>query len=781
MKKIILLFLLIGTTISYGQTTLANKLKITSNVTSTTAAKVNVQEADGVINTIAKADLIDVLEFTSASTLPITGVSGKIYVTIDNGKMYRWNGTIYIEVSSTEKFIKSNESLSLAQRKGDILYGILDQYTGEEITLSKVSGTPVVDGIIFFELGTEYFKRNNIEIINVRWFGAKGDNLNDDTVAIQNAINFTGTFNGTCIIPSGVYKTTNTLVINTGISLVGEELTSTTIKIVSTIRKPVVKIDSKGTNGYIRGGGIKKITIDGGEVCDGILIDVLAPYSINQAVYEDIKIIHSVLGFETRVSDGTPLIYICVFSNIAVEQGIVEGGFKLKGGTYNTYSQLSASDGGSSDYYGFDIYQVGSTFTNVTTDSWSTFYNLYGITTNYVCESTTLRNSLPLRHSALNILTGSYNSLFFGNLAKGRYNRIVKLNNGEISIRTVEINNWSSVLQDSFLDISVADGSGLIESVRTLNPFSLKVEDYVTAVNLQYYRFLNCESITNLSLKIARVVSVLPTPTEKLRYSEITLVLGAGIPDAMYVCVKNKSNTYEWVEKYNSKNAKNLTNNTFQNIDANLLNGEGKFTAFPILAASTNIFPTVNNANAIINIDMYEGTSEFAQLGFNAAGEIYHRYSTGAWSKIVKENSSPTFTGTPTAPTAVTGTNTTQLATTAFVLANAGNSMPYKVYTALISQNGTGDPITTVLENTLGNVITWTRTSAGIYNGQSSNSFTTNKTTINISTGFNSTLIARYCGVVDSSNVSISTSFGSTPSDSQMSNNYTSISIKVYN
>jgi len=28
---------------------------------------------------------------------------------------------------------------------------------------------------------------------------------------------------------------------------------------------------------------------------------------------------------------------------------------------------------------------------------------------------------------------------------------------------------------------------------------------------------------------------------------------------------------------------------------------------------------------------------------------------------------SPTFTGTPTAPTAVSGTNTTQLATTAFV------------------------------------------------------------------------------------------------------------------
>ena len=36
---------------------------------------------------------------------------------------------------------------------------------------------------------------------------------------------------------------------------------------------------------------------------------------------------------------------------------------------------------------------------------------------------------------------------------------------------------------------------------------------------------------------------------------------------------------------------------------------------------------------------------------------------------------SPAFTGTPTAPTAAVGTNTTQLATTAFVLANAAQSV----------------------------------------------------------------------------------------------------------
>jgi hypothetical protein len=38
--------------------------------------------------------------------------------------------------------------------------------------------------------------------------------------------------------------------------------------------------------------------------------------------------------------------------------------------------------------------------------------------------------------------------------------------------------------------------------------------------------------------------------------------------------------------------------------------------------------------------------------------------------------SSPAFTGVPTAPTAVPGTNTTQIATTAFVLANSSSQIP---------------------------------------------------------------------------------------------------------
>jgi hypothetical protein len=72
------------------------------------------------------------------------------------------------------RYIKSNEDLSLAKRKGDVLFGILDQYIGEEIVLSKIDYVPFVDGIIYFQLGTEFFKRQ-YEVIDSRWFGFVSD------------------------------------------------------------------------------------------------------------------------------------------------------------------------------------------------------------------------------------------------------------------------------------------------------------------------------------------------------------------------------------------------------------------------------------------------------------------------------------------------------------------------------------------------------------------------------------------------------------------------------
>ena len=110
------------------------------------------------------------------------------------------------------------------------------------------------------------------------------------------------------------------------------------------------------------------------------------------------------------------------------------------------------------------------------------------------------------------------------------------------------------------------------------------------------------------------------------------------------------------------------------------------------------------------------------------------------------------LTGIPTAPTAALGTNTTQIATTAFVQAN---SRPYKVYTALLSQSGTNAPTATVLENTLGGSVVWARSTTGVYYATSGYRFTDNKTTVFINNHRQDSNVTIEC--TNNNNVSVST------------------------
>ena len=64
------------------------------------------------------------------------------------------------------------------------------------------------------------------------------------------------------------------------------------------------------------------------------------------------------------------------------------------------------------------------------------------------------------------------------------------------------------------------------------------------------------------------------------------------------------------------------------------------------------------------------------------------------------------------------------------------SSLPYKVYTAKITQTGTGNPTVTVLQNTLGQELTWVRGNVGIYStGTNPIVIDSSKTTITCTPG----------------------------------------------
>lgn len=83
------------------------------------------------------------------------------------------------------------------------------------------------------------------------------------------------------------------------------------------------------------------------------------------------------------------------------------------------------------------------------------------------------------------------------------------------------------------------------------------------------------------------------------------------------------------------------------------------------------------------------GTADTAENANKLGGQLPSYYATAANLNLKANIASPTFTGVPKAPTAAQGTNNTQIATTAFVMAavNAISSQG-KIVSYSLAQNG---------------------------------------------------------------------------------------------
>ena len=60
-------------------------------------------------------DIYDVLEYSNLSSFPSVGEGGKIYVSLENSKIYRWGGSAYLEISAspgnTDNILEGNTNL----------------------------------------------------------------------------------------------------------------------------------------------------------------------------------------------------------------------------------------------------------------------------------------------------------------------------------------------------------------------------------------------------------------------------------------------------------------------------------------------------------------------------------------------------------------------------------------------------------------------------------------------------------------------------------------------
>jgi parallel beta-helix repeat protein len=81
--------------------------------------------------------------------------------------------------------------------------------------------------------------------INVKRFGAVGDGLVDDTLALERALSEAAYGNGSVFMPAGAYRVTRTLLVESGVTLEGEGASS----VITAIDGPLIVLNSSSTTG----------------------------------------------------------------------------------------------------------------------------------------------------------------------------------------------------------------------------------------------------------------------------------------------------------------------------------------------------------------------------------------------------------------------------------------------------------------------------------------------------------------------------------------------------
>ena len=86
------------------------------------------------------ASVDTIIEVVNYAALPDPGVSGTIYVTVDDGKIFRWSGTIYIEISPT--------SLVIGEESGTAFDGLSGATNTSNISINATSIETLIEDLI---------------------------------------------------------------------------------------------------------------------------------------------------------------------------------------------------------------------------------------------------------------------------------------------------------------------------------------------------------------------------------------------------------------------------------------------------------------------------------------------------------------------------------------------------------------------------------------------------------------------------------------------------------
>ncbi len=165
----------------------------------------------------------DVIEAADYASLPVTGETGKIYVTLDDNKQYRWSGSAYVQITSGAVDSVNGQTGIVVLNKTDVgLTNVTNdaqlKRAANDINTFTEKATPVDGDMLLIEDSADSFNKKKVNLANMiggsggvgspsiyKIFDAEsGDDLGDGSTGNNAAFLGGGTMVGTVGPTTGI-------------------------------------------------------------------------------------------------------------------------------------------------------------------------------------------------------------------------------------------------------------------------------------------------------------------------------------------------------------------------------------------------------------------------------------------------------------------------------------------------------------------------------------------------------------------------------------------------
>lgn len=238
-----------------------------------------------------------------------------------------------LDTSSSLTSIPMAGEIWIVQRRNTNWYLVRQQKSLTDlVSLSPGDRKLSAPNNLYFE-AQKVFINGHERIKDVRDFGAKGDNKNDDTVALQAAINAAQTAGGgTVFMPPGIYLISSQLTIPSQVTLSGSGPFTTEIKSYTT-----GAVSFGGTMIYVQDAQwvtIQNLSVQGvgitGSNCNGIWVRLVSGSNNKHITLRNVRA-YNMAGFGVKLE--TPIM--CVLENVRTVSTTDDGIF-MNNGTSTT-------------------------------------------------------------------------------------------------------------------------------------------------------------------------------------------------------------------------------------------------------------------------------------------------------------------------------------------------------------------------------------------------------------------------------------------------------------